>query len=478
MPLYEKNDRGHNLEHINYVIRRSLLFAKELKNINFDMVYTIASFHDIGHHIDPSNHEKVSGDIFLKDKFLNVYFDSEEVKTIYEAILDHRSYLKGEPRSIYGKIVSSADRNISIEMVLQRTLSYRLKTMPEHDLESIIEESRNHIINKFGNDGYARNKIYFKDKEYEVFLKDIIPLVKDKKKFKKEYYIINNIGDSNEYINFVFNELNKNNLNLSLDNLFYYTYNKLDTNKSFEEVKGIIKRLNNINELDYYLKNVNKKIKRYVEENIFPKYEKNDKAHGIVHILEVIRRAFALNETLKLNLDDNLIYIIASYHDLGKYINSDIHELIAAKMFYEDEYMKENLKEETRIIVKEAIEDHRSSKKDIPRTKYGKLISSADRNTSIEIVFIRSFFVGKVKMPDLSIEEYLEFTYERLKKRYSKENPENMFYEDDAYRLFLKDMRTLLENKDQFKKVYCLTNNISSRYNKVSEEVGEINYTR
>ena len=62
------------------------------------------------------------------------------------------------------------------------------------------------------------------------------------------------------------------------------------------------------------------------------------------------------------------------------------------------------------VRIKEAIEDHRSSKKDHPRTKYGELISSADRNTRIEIVFIRSFFVAHERMPEMNIESLLRMS--------------------------------------------------------------------
>lgn len=42
-----------------------------------------------------------------------------------EAIEDHRASLEYIPRSIYGKIISSADRNTSIEDILKRTYEYR-----------------------------------------------------------------------------------------------------------------------------------------------------------------------------------------------------------------------------------------------------------------------------------------------------------------------------------------------------------------
>ena len=39
--IYEKNDKAHGIDHIKYVIGRSLKFADLVKDINYDMVYTI-----------------------------------------------------------------------------------------------------------------------------------------------------------------------------------------------------------------------------------------------------------------------------------------------------------------------------------------------------------------------------------------------------------------------------------------------------
>lgn len=194
--------------------------------------------------------------------------------------------------------------------------------------------------------------------------------------------------------------------------------------------------------------------------------------------MEVIRRSFALNDTFKLNLNHNMIYAIAAYHDLGKHENHEIHEMIAGERFFNDKKMKDFFTDEERLIIRQAIEDHRSSKEDEPRSVYGKLISSADRNTRIEIVFIRSFFVAKERMPEENIEDYLDYTIKRLSKKYSEENPENMFFEDEVYKIFLNDMRNLLKNEDEFKRRYCEVNHIKSRSNKVGDEQGEIAYTK
>ena len=224
--------------------------------------------------------------------------------------------------------------------------------------------------------------------------------------------------------------------------------------------------------------NINKELKEYIENNIFPEYEKNDGGHNISHILEVIRRSFALNDTFKLGLDDNMIYAIASCHDWGKYEDHTTHHLIAARNFMSDKEIKKFFSDSERQIIKEAIEDHRSSKEDEPRSIYGKLISSADRNTRIEIVFIRSFFVAMERMPETNIEEYLNYTINRLAKKYDEENPENMFFEDKTYKVFIQDMRNLLKEEAEFKRRYCEVNHITSRQHRVKDEQGEIAYTR
>ena len=279
----------------------------------------------------------------------------------------------------------------------------------------------------------------------------------------------------------LFKSTKQSNPNKSLDEILFEAFNQVKENEtdSFENFRNLILNANGINEYNYYTKNVDSRIKRYVEGIIFPQYSKNDQGHGIIHIKEVIRRSFALNDTLKLGLDENLMYTIAACHDWGKFEEAETgekHAKIAGRRFINDEFFESIFSNEDRTVIKEAIEDHSSSLDDMPRSIYGKLVSSADRNTRIEIVFIRSFFVGKARTPDMTIEEFLDFTFKRLSKRYGEERPENMFLEDETYRIFLNDMRNLLKDEVGFKNRYCEVNHIKSRQNKVADESGEMTY--
>lgn len=192
---YDKNEDGHKLDHIMYVIDRSFMFASRVPDVNLEMVYVIAAYHDIGHYIDAENHEKVSGEMLLKDKYLRKFFSEEEIKTMSEAVCDHRASSKNEPRSIYGKIVSSADRNVLVEIPLKRTYSYRKVHSPNSTLDEIIEESRQHLLDKFGKKGYATTKMYFEDEDYKKFLEDITVLASNEEEFKRRFLEVNGLEE-------------------------------------------------------------------------------------------------------------------------------------------------------------------------------------------------------------------------------------------------------------------------------------------
>ena len=189
---YKKKDLEHNIEHIQYVINRSFKFANTIPNINYDMVYTIASYHDIGHHINSKKHEIISGEIMFKDTNLKNFFSDDELKIIKEAIEDHRASADHEPRSIYGKIVSTADRNNTVESCLKRSYTYAKKLHPNAIDEELFDMAFNHLNIKFGENGYA--KFFFKDDEYEKFLKEIRALLSNKNNYiKSQRNYINNL---------------------------------------------------------------------------------------------------------------------------------------------------------------------------------------------------------------------------------------------------------------------------------------------
>lgn len=167
LPQYDKNNiGGHGIAHINDVISRSFEIMKEFSlNLDENMVYTIAAFHDIGYKEDKDNHEQVSSDKFLKDENIKKFFNDEQIEIIAEAIVDHRASLEYEARSVYGKLVSSADREISVENMLKRSIEYQADKHKDENpsVEQVIEYSFKKLSSKYGKGGYA--KMYYPDKK-------------------------------------------------------------------------------------------------------------------------------------------------------------------------------------------------------------------------------------------------------------------------------------------------------------------------
>ena len=184
-PQYDKNESGHGLEHIEYVLRRCFMFSEQFQDLNYDILYTIAAYHDIGHHIDKKHHEIISAEIFMKDDFMKSFFNDSEREIIKEAIEDHRASSKTPPRSDYGKIISSADRSTDLDNFLKRTHSYTLKHFSPKSNEEIIERAYEHTSDKYGSQGYAKH--YLNDEEYEAFILKVRDLLKDKNSFTKYY---------------------------------------------------------------------------------------------------------------------------------------------------------------------------------------------------------------------------------------------------------------------------------------------------
>ena len=169
LPKYNKLG-GHTDKHIQQVIERSLRFYQQIPDLNIDMVYVIAAYHDLGRLIDNETHNIESAKLLRKDKFIKGHFSDKEINIMAEAIEDHRASLGRKPRSAYGKLVSSADRNTDINDMLSRVYDYTKHLHPEMSESEILEEARYHLRRKYSPDGYASNTMYFDDPDFATAL--------------------------------------------------------------------------------------------------------------------------------------------------------------------------------------------------------------------------------------------------------------------------------------------------------------------
>ena len=155
LPRYDHFDAAHQRNHAEEVIERSLALT-EYYNVDTNMVYAIAAYHDRGLCEGRDTHHLVSGRIIRKDMKLREWFDDDQIETMAQAAEDHRASSGHEPRSIYGKIVAEADRLISPEKVIRRTIQFGLDHHPELDKEGQYQRFREHLLEKYSDTGYLR----------------------------------------------------------------------------------------------------------------------------------------------------------------------------------------------------------------------------------------------------------------------------------------------------------------------------------
>ncbi len=184
LPRYEHFDAAHQRNHADEVIERSLALAKHYE-VNNDMVYAIAAYHDTGLCEGRDTHHLVSGRIIREDKKLRDWFTEDQIETMAQAAEDHRASSGHEPRSIYGKIVAEADRLISPEKVIRRTIQFTQDHFPDYDKEQQYQRFREHLMEKYSDTGYL--KLWLPESENAPRLEELRKIIRDEVKMREAF---------------------------------------------------------------------------------------------------------------------------------------------------------------------------------------------------------------------------------------------------------------------------------------------------
>lgn len=191
---------------------------------------------------------------------------------------------------------------------------------------------------------------------------------------------------------------------------------------------------------------INEDLKKYIEKNIFSKYEKYY-SHGMIHINNVINNMLMLADYY--NLDKNMSYIVAAYHDIGLNIDRENHEYESGKILENDLELKKFFDNKQIAIMKEAIEDHRGSRKIRPRNFYGECLSDSDRDFDIEILAKRQIATSLKNYPELkTFDEHFKRCYEYICKRINDKGNFNLW----------TDNPIMIEKRNKFQQDYLNKN--------------------
>lgn len=184
LPLYDGFDAAHQRNHVDMVIEQSLAIASEL-NVNVDMVYAIAAYHDTGLTVDRKTHHLVSGRIVREDIWLRGMFSEDRIETMAQACEDHRASSGHEPRSIYGKIVAEADRFIDPDTIILRTVLYGLSNYPELGKDGHWLRTLGHLHEKYAEGGYLR--LWFENSPNAARLNALREIIKNEPLLREKF---------------------------------------------------------------------------------------------------------------------------------------------------------------------------------------------------------------------------------------------------------------------------------------------------
>lgn len=184
LPRYNAFGESHGLRHVTRVIKNSLRLA-DVMGADIDMVYVIAAYHDLGMEGPRAIHHLTSGKILMADARLKKWFNADQLKVMKEAVEDHRASSSRQPRSIYGKIVAEADRDIDVHEIFLRAIQYGKENDPDKTVEEHWERFAQHMDEKYSNNGYI--KLWIPNSPNEKALKELRNIIEDKKLLRKAF---------------------------------------------------------------------------------------------------------------------------------------------------------------------------------------------------------------------------------------------------------------------------------------------------
>ena len=184
LPKYNEFGLSHGLGHVQHVIKGSLELAKRM-GADVNMAYTVAAYHDIGMSGPRAIHHITGGKILAADARLKRWFSPEQIRIMREAVEDHRASASHSPRSIYGKIVAEADRDLDPEHVFRRAVQFGLENEPENNREEQWRRFLAHLQEKYSNTGYI--KLWIPNSPNEKHLKAIRSIIEDPDKLRQQF---------------------------------------------------------------------------------------------------------------------------------------------------------------------------------------------------------------------------------------------------------------------------------------------------
>lgn len=190
----------------------------------------------------------------------------------------------------------------------------------------------------------------------------------------------------------------------------------------------------------------------YVERQILPRYEEFDAAHRTDHITTVIERSSELAQHYE--VDEEMVYIVAAYHDIGLVAGRDVHHTESARMIMEDSELCRWFDTEQRLTIAQAAEDHRASASNAPRSIYGRIVAEADRAIEPMSILRRTVQYGLAHYSHLSKEGHWQRMLEHLAEKYAEGGYLKLWIPESDNALRLEELRCIINDKERLRALF------------------------
>lgn len=193
-------------------------------------------------------------------------------------------------------------------------------------------------------------------------------------------------------------------------------------------------------------------LKRYIEQEILPRYDHFDSAHRRDHAEQVMRESVRLAALH--GACEELAYTIAAYHDTGLVAGRELHHIHSGKIIRADQRLREWFTEEEIALMAEAAEDHRASSDHAPRTIYGQIVAEADRTIEPLMILRRTVQYGLTHYPTLTREEHYNRFLNHLLEKYAEGGYLRLWIADPEKEQRLGELRALIRDRKQLRAIF------------------------
>ena len=195
-------------------------------------------------------------------------------------------------------------------------------------------------------------------------------------------------------------------------------------------------------------------LQEYIEQEILPRYAAFDKGHQRDHAESVIQESLILAE--EHGADKDMAYTIAAFHDLGLAIDRALHHIHSGEILMADPVLPQFFTTEQLLIMRDAVEDHRASSKNAPRTIYGAIVAEADRHIDPETILRRALQFGMKQHPEADFEWHFERAYQHMLEKYAEGGYMRLWLHSKRNVEGLTALRAIINDKEHMRNI-CAT---------------------